>query len=518
MEARRKIGGVIIVLLGFIFLGFQGECLGNDDAIDQLINMFEKKGLLNATEVDQVRQTLHHEQEEVLKKQREIQDKERVLLIKEEELKKKEEALQQKISRPSAEKVSTPESPSSEGKGAKISFENGLRLSTHEPYEFSLRLGTLLQADYRHFNYGEEDTGKDRFDIRRARLVVEGTTLKYFDYKFQYEFQGAQSRNLLDAYVDANVLRAASFRVGQFKEPFGLEQSNDVKNWIFAEPAVVYFLSPSRDVGVAAHASLCDDRVNYGIGIFNGDGPDDTVGGDEDSPQITGRLVVSPFRSMNIPVLENLQFGGSLSHANIDRNNVSIELKTPGLTPFFSVEASAKYRLIRDANSLNRYDAELGWAYGPLALMGEYAKVHYDDVQTSAEQFDIDLDAWYVSFLWMITGEKPSFRHGVFQPIDPARSVFQGGLGALGLALRYQAFRTDEDMYQYLVTEGESVRRADSYSLALNWWLNRFVRVIVDFTRTEFDSPLLIARDSLEGTSIYSDHEDVVTGRWQFQF
>jgi phosphate-selective porin OprO/OprP len=221
---------------------------------------------------------------------------------------------------------------------------------------------------------------------------------------------------------------------------------------------------------------------------------------------------------MNIPALENLQFGGSFSHADIDRNNVSINIKTPGLTTFFSVASAAKYRIIRDADSCDRYDVELGWAYGPVALMAEYARVYYDNVRTSAEQFDIDLDARYVSFLWMITGEKPSFRQGVLQSIEPEHGVFQGGWGALGLALRYSAFQTDEGVYQYLVTQGDSVRKADSYSIALNWWLNRFVRLIIDYSRTDFDSPLLIARDPLTGTAVYSDHENIITGRFQFQF
>ena len=118
----------------------------------------------------------------------------------------------------------------------------------------------------------------------------------------------------------------------------------------------------------------------------------------------------------------------------------------------------------------------------------------------------------------MVTGERPSFRHGDFEAIDPAHAVFQGGWGALGLALRYQGFRTDEGVYQYLVTQGDSVRKADGYSIALNWWLNRFVRLIFDFTRTDFDSPLLIARDPLEATAVYGDHETLVTGRFQFQF
>jgi phosphate-selective porin OprO/OprP len=510
--ARREVHVAIAAFLAFILFVLPGVCLGQDEALEQLINMFEKKGLLSPSEAGLVRETLAKETEK-------LQKKEKALLIKEEELKAKEEALQEKAAASSKQgKTETAEIAPQKEEKLEVSYDNGLCLSTQAPYEFSLCFGGLLQADYQYFDYGDEDASKDRFDIRRARLILQGKVLKYFDYKFQYEFQGAESRNLLDAYADVNALKAASFRIGQFKEPFGLEQSTDIKNWVFTEASSVYYLSPHRDVGLMAHASLWNDRVNYGIGIFNGDGPDDSVGGDVDSPQVTARVVFSPFKTMNIPALENLQFGGSFSHADIDRNNVSINIKTPGLTTFFSVASAAKYRIIRDADSCDRYDVELGWAYGPVALMAEYARVYYDNVRTSAEQFDIDLDARYVSFLWMITGEKPSFRQGVLQSIEPEHGVFQGGWGALGLALRYSAFQTDEGVYQYLVTQGDSVRKADSYSIALNWWLNRFVRLIIDYSRTDFDSPLLIARDPLTGTAVYSDHENIITGRFQFQF
>jgi phosphate-selective porin OprO/OprP len=532
---RRKIFGVMAAVIAYALLCSYGECLGGDQAVEQLIEVFEKKGLLDASEAQLLRDTLAKEEEKALRREKEIEERERALEKREEELKKEEQALQEQALQEQAlqeqalqgKATASPETgkksaekaiPEAEGK-VRMSDAGGLCLSTQEPYPFSLCFDGLLQVDYQYFDYKEKNASKDRFDIRRARLSISGQALKYFDYKFQYEFQGASARNLLDAYVDANVLRPASFRVGQFKEPFGLEQSTDLANYIFTQPSYVYYLSPPRDVGVMAHSSLWDDRVNYGIGIFNGDGLDDSVGGNEDAPQGTARLVFSPFKTKSIPLIKNLQFGGSVSYANIDRNNVALDIKTPGLSTFFNVASSTKYRVIRDADSCTRYDAELGWAYGPLALMGEYAHILFRDVRTSTEQFNIGLRAYYISLLWMITGEEPSFRHGVFQAIEPAHSVFQGGWGALGLAFRYEAFNTDdEDVYQYLINQGDSVRKANSFSIALNWYLNRYASLMMDFSRTDFDAPLLTGRDPLNGTATYNDREDVFTGRFQFRF
>jgi phosphate-selective porin OprO/OprP len=505
--------------LACLLLIVPGKCRATDDeALEQLLTVFEEKGMLTPAEVARVKETLARHREAEAKREKELQEKEAELLKREEELRKKEQALQH--GEPTvAERASLPsEAKATEAKQkVNISYQDGLRISTDDP-EFSLTLGGLLQVDYRYFDFGGPDPAENRFDIRRARLIIQGTALKYFDYKFQYEFQGPDSRNLLDAYAGVDVWKEASFRAGQFKEPFGLERSTEVRNWIFAEPSTSYYLTPGYDVGFMAHGSFWADSLIYRIGIFNGDGPDDTVGGNEDSPQVTGRIVAAPFRNMDIPLLKDLQFGGSFSYANIDRNNVSLNLKTAGMTPFFNVASSAKYSVIREADSASRYGAELGWAFGPLALMAEYIQLHFNDVKTSANHFDVDLQSYYVSALWMITGERPSFRRGVFQPIKPERNVFQGGWGALGLALRYDSFEADQGVYDVLVTAGESVRRVSAFSVALNWFLNPFVRFILDYTRSDFDQPLLIDRDPLTGTAIFSDHERVVTGRLQFQF
>jgi phosphate-selective porin OprO/OprP len=397
-------------------------------------------------------------------------------------------------------------------------YQDGLCLSTQDAGTFSLCIGSLVQTDYRYFHYDGADPNNNEFDIRRARLLLSGRLLQHFDYKFEYEFQGAESRNLLDAYVDILALPFASLRIGQFKEPFGLEQYTPDKNLFFAERSMGFYLTPGRDVGLMAHASLLKDAIDYYLGVFNGNGTDDSTGGDSDAPQITGRLVFAPFRNQGIAVVDDLQFGGSASYAKIDSNNVDIHVKTTGLTEFFDVSSNAKFAIIQNADQLTRYGAELGWACGPLALMSEYVHSYYKEVSTSSSEFNIKLHDYYIDLLWMLTGEHPAFGKGVLQPIKPLASVWDGGWGGIGLAARYDHWEADKGVYDDLVQPGNSVRKADAYTIALNWWLNSFARFILDFTRTDFDRPLLIDRNSRTGQAEYSDSEDVLTARFQFGF
>jgi len=512
-------------------------------ALEQLLELLEANGSISPQQADKIKSTMAKDRKELAEKEMSIREKEKALVQKERDLKKKEDALDlrerslvQKGKTPAAEAI--PAKKVEEVKGEDISektaqkdkavqkgflleatFDNGLWLRTREKDLFSMRIGTLFQADYRYFNYdSDEDPDKNKFDIRRARLILEGHLLSRFSYKFQYEFQGAGSRRLMDAYVDTRILPYLSMRVGQFKTPFGFEQYSADKNIPFAERSMGFLLTPLRDVGLMAHGSFWAKRVNYGLGLFNGDGMDDSVGGDEDSPGFVGRAVVTPFKGLGNSFWDGLQFGGSFSYANVDRNNVNIKAITTGLTTFFDVASSAKFNIIREAKSQTRYGVELAWNYGPLLAWGEYINEKFSDVQTSSDQFDISVTDYYGALLWMVTGERPSIKDGKIQPIRPSRNLWQGGWGALGLAFRYDSFDAGPDVYEYLINPGDSVREATGYTIALNWYLNPYVRLLIDATRTDFDRPLLIDRDPLTGEAIYAEREDVFTGRFQFQF
>ncbi len=535
--------GLAILVSFFWFLGLYGVCSAEDQALLELLDLLRQNGAISKEQAAKIKATLTKDQKALADREKALGKREKALLQKEQALKAKEEALSsspsstaQQVSKssdalPHEEKVKVKTAKTqTEIPSQKVSeankvfpldavFDNGFYLRSKEKDLFELQIGGLLQVDYRYFNYdGDADPDKDGFDIRRARLLIAGHFYQRFSYKFQYEFQGSSSRKLLDAYVDARIAPFISFRVGQFKEPFSLEQYTSEKNTIFAERDMGYYLTPRRDVGLMAHASFWKDRIYYGVGIFNGDGVDDTVGGDSDSPEVTGRIVYAPFRNMGIPLWNWFQVGGSYSYARADRNNVKVAVKTSGLTTFFDVNSAAKFNIIRDVDSRTRYGAELAWAYGPVLLWGEYINLQFSDVKTSDAEFDINLKDYYGAIMWMITGENPTLKNGVIQGIRPYRNLWQGGWGALGIAFRYDHFDGGDSAYEYLIEPGTSVQEVTSYTIGLNWYLNPYIRVILNATRTNFDRPLLIEKDSLTGETIYSDMEDVFVGRVQLQF
>lgn len=508
---------IIVILLGYLLFAIPKTSPAENQALEQLLEIFQKKGLISSEEVLRVKESIAKDKARLQKKEKELDEREKAVIEREEALKQREERLgtRDEQRREEAFVPAASDMPKVEAK-----FEEGFWLTTKDKDKFSLRIGGTLQADYRHYDYGDIDPQKNGFDIRRARLFLMGDIYKYIGYRFLYEFQGASSRKLLDAYVNVRLFPFLNFRIGQFKSPFSLQWYTLDTNLYFNERAMGIALTPLRDVGLMYYGEAWKERIDCRLGVFNGDGGDDATGGETDDPVLTGRLVLSPFKNRNIPLFDQFQIGGSFNFGRMGRNNVQIQAKTAGMTTFFDVQANKKFTVIQSAGEQIRTGLELGWAYGPLMLNAEYIHLLFRDVETSSGRFDIPVTSYYASLVWMITGEEPGFYRGVLKRVRPLRPIGGGGWGALALALRYDVFEADESVYKNVFDPkyGYSVREAKAYTIALNWYLNTYARFMIDATRTNFDMPLLIYRDEVAHRTLYSDREDVLTVRFQLHF
>ena len=405
-----------------------------------------------------------------------------------------------------------------EQKEVEVVYNDGFRMRTKDQ-SFQTRIGGRVQTDLKIFGSGYPEDND--FDIRRARLVMEGKLFTYFGYKLQAEFEGSSSNRLVDAYMNYNYFPYLRFQIGQFKEPFSLENLTSSNYLIFNERSMAYWLTPPRDVGFMLFGSIFQDSINYGVGIFNGDGRDATRRSQKDDKQITTRVVAKPLHFTGISFLKGLQIGGSFSYARLDTSDLNIAIKTPGLTEFFTVNSRAKFHIIQDVDHRERYGIELSYTYGPLLVMGEYVQNDYYDVLlSSGEYFDFDLSAWYVSTLFMITGEEPSLEGGVLKRIVPKKpfNIAERGWGAWGIGFRYQQFEGDPIVYDKLVVRGNSVRRANAFTIALNWYLNSMMRINFDYSETSFAQDLFLGINPLKGYSYYVGRERVWVTRFQLEF
>ena len=399
-------------------------------------------------------------------------------------------------------------------------YKGGFYIRSEEEGGMALRLGGAFQTDYRY--YLEDERADNRFDVRRARLRFNGDLTRWVRYGLEYEFQGNETSNLVDAYGELGKV-PLSLRMGQFKEPFSLEWQTRDKGLYFAERSFAYSLGPGRDIGLMLGGSVWDGRCTYALGGFNGDGPDGATRGTEnDDPEAAARLVLAPFKAGAAGWLQNLQFGGSGTYANIDTANISLSVKSPGMygssRSLYRLSHDTKFGVLQDVDGRWRLGVEGFWSYGPVALAGEAVHLRYTGLKPAGEpKQDAEFTSAYLSAMWALTGETFILSRGALRPLYPDRffDPDAGTWGAFVLAARVDHFEGDADW----ITPGAyvSVEQADTYTLAMNWILFPMYRVVLDLSHTDMSDRIRV-RVRPDGTVDYVEEENVVTLRMSLDF
>ncbi len=156
----------------------------------------------------------------------------------------------------------------------------------------TLRIGARLQVRHTQASAaGGEWTGSTR--IRRGRLSASGEAYQRLDYLVQLELSGAQA-HLIDAAVRYTISPEAVLWFGQGKAPFGRQQLNSSRDLHFVDRTLVDSrFSAGRQQGVALTGRLGGTRLEYGAGIYDGNGinqPDNP----NDRFMTVARVVLTP--------------------------------------------------------------------------------------------------------------------------------------------------------------------------------------------------------------------------------
>lgn len=340
-------------------------------------------------------------------------------------------------------------------------------------------------------------------NIRRARLGAEGTFLKIWDYKFEYDFSrgnGSVGSGITDAFVRLNHTPALSYKLGSFKEPFSLEEaaSNRYLTFIERHMSVNSFVDNPNTYKTGAGINYAVPRWQTGIAFqtepigawsaastsVNANGNQSRNNGSGDSGwegigRISGRPwmadethffhvgvsaghteVSNQYRANGTFVNEGATGGGggmaffAFPGTNVDRTNV---LNTGNLT-VGNLGAPGSRRI----DSYDRYGAETWLTYGPFSAQGEYLRTNINGMGYSGEH----LTGYYGFASYFLTGESKAYhvRNGAANRIRPKQN-FQwngSGWGAWEVAAGYDYI----NMNSGVIKGGE----ADMVRMALNWY------------------------------------------------
>lgn len=127
-----------------------------------------------------------------------------------------------------------------------------------------------IRAKYEY----EPTINKGRFEIRNARLSVEGKIIPIVRYKAEIDLSDEGSIKMLDAYIRLQPKERLKFTFGQMRVPFSIDAHRSLHLQYFANRSfIAKQVGNVRDVGVAASWTFgARTPITLEGGIFNGSG------------------------------------------------------------------------------------------------------------------------------------------------------------------------------------------------------------------------------------------------------
>lgn len=127
-----------------------------------------------------------------------------------------------------------------------------------------------IRAKYEY----EPTIGKGRFEVRNARISVEGKIIPIIQYKAEIDLSDEGSIKMLDAYVRLQPKKGLKFTLGQMRVPFSIDAHRSPHLQYFANRSfIAKQVGNVRDVGLAASWTFGSQApVTLEGGIFNGSG------------------------------------------------------------------------------------------------------------------------------------------------------------------------------------------------------------------------------------------------------
>jgi phosphate-selective porin OprO and OprP len=427
-----------------------------------------------------------------------------------------------------------------------VAWRNGLRFS-NEDKTFDIHVGGRLQWDVANAEpskslinwsqgafvpkgttFSEPKVSGFGEQIRRARLLIDGTIYKNFEFSNQFEFAPSYTATsvLKSATINKGVLTTTTtslttgpavtfadvwagakgvpylgwIRIGQMYEPIGFEQQRSDNLLTFLERSLPSnALIPNRNTGLLVENTTCNNRLGWQAGYFfqqqvalNSNGiPLDTTG-DLFSPHVDATNVAA--RVTGLPWYEHngehlLHIGVGYEHkfrSDTPTTQAFTGQLNPGALDFKSApEANMFSPLVDTGNFLAKgvdvVDPEIALVYGPFSIQGEVPLTWASNVRNTTGTFlgpnhNASFSGWYAESTYFLTGEHRLYNNtpttgqyqATFGRIYPI-SDFQpgdGGTGAWELCFRVSNVNLND------AAAGFNGGNEIDYTAGINWYLN----------------------------------------------
>lgn len=323
-----------------------------------------------------------------------------------------------------------------------LAFTMPMALASALPFDFKPTAN--LQYEWSSVDSEHAASVSDDY-FRRARLGFRlEDKNRHWQFVAEHDFA---DRTPADAYLQWNPAPGHAFRIGQFKQPFLLEDAISDKQTAMLEASFVGVFAISRRIG--AEYARFGKNGTLNAAVFG-----QRLDGTSESPGITlhGTRVLHSDDSNTVHV------GMSLASETPDHHRASFN--APPGTAMAGLRA-ASTGSIGDVDRLDRAGLDGLWIHQSWSLQGEVAQV-----SARRDGADFTGRASSVQATWSPSGDGRTYKRGVATAPTP-----QGHVG-WELALRWSSIDLDDGAIQ-----GGT---AESYGLAATCYLHPNARLIVN--------------------------------------
>lgn len=346
---------------------------------------------------------------------------------------------------------------------------------------FQLDAGFFDQDAANRASYGDIE---DVRGFRRARLAAVGDVSEYVSYMLEMDFATAGRPSFMDLWFDVHQVPVlGNVRVGQFRQPFGLDELTSVRELTFIERSFGFALAPFRQVGVGFHNNNESQRVTWSASAF---GFPTDVWGDSFGDKgygLAARITALP-RYIDDSRLVHIGFDYALTRPSTDtlRYRSQPEFSGPlggaagnaATVPFF-VDTN-----VMNASSSNLLNWELAAVWDSFYFQSEARLAIVDLTNGNTATFP----TCYGQVAYALTGEKRIYNKvgGVVNGLKPLNSWGEPcGYGAVELAGRYS--------YMDLNSGGVNGGRINDLTAGINWYLNQYTKLQFNYIHSMPDQP-----------------------------
>jgi phosphate-selective porin OprO and OprP len=361
-----------------------------------------------------------------------------------------------------------------------------VRWDDHPEIDWSGRLRVefraRVQTDGRASRAAIERADGDSFDVGRRRVGVAGEIGGALEFQVERELEDAVPWR--DVYVNYRPMRGAQIQAGQFKIPFGLEETTSGGSLAFMYRSIVSTrLAPGRDRGTMLHGRVARRTIGYEVGVFAHDGDNarpNHSGRVFGGRTIAARLTLEPFRRAKSR-MSDLQVGVAVTRSSLPEGFPAVRGRSVLGVSFFDSDLWV-------AGNRKRDGVQARWRPGRFSFASELMRLSDDRRGQGSAGDDLPplvARGWYVSGTWVVAGADAAA-----SVARPTRSAFQGGFGSIQVGARRERLMLGSMTQTDLAStspRAESVlgNSETATTLGVTWHLNRWTALEANVVHEE---------------------------------